>query len=178
MSRIGKLPIPVPGGVKVKINNREVQVDGPKGSLNLNLPPLVNIADENGVLQVSPVNNSRQARAQHGLGRSLVANMIKGVTDGYVKQLEIQGVGYRAQVKDNTLNLSLGFSHPVEFEAPKGITIEVAENTKIKVTGADKQLVGETAAKIRRYYPPEPYKGKGIRYAGEYVRRKEGKAGA
>ncbi len=160
MSRIGKLPIPVPGGVQVKIENREVQVDGPKGSLTLALPPLVNLAEEDGTLHVTPVNATRQARAQHGLGRSLIANMIEGVTQGYVKRLEIQGVGYRAQVKDNVLNLSLGFSHPVEFPAPDGIQIEVAENTKITVSGADKQVVGETAAKIRHITRLSPTRAK------------------
>jgi len=178
MSRIGNMPIQVPAGVKVAVNGRQVAVEGPKGKLSQELHPLVEVrAESSTLLRVVSRASTRQARSLHGLSRSLVANMVTGVTRGFSRGLEIEGVGYRAQTKGRTLLLSLGFSHQVEFDPPEGVTIEVADNTRITVRGADKQKVGETAARIRRFYPPEPYKGKGIRYQGEQIRRKEGKAG-
>ena len=175
MSRIGKKPIPVPSGVDVTINGNHVAVKGPKGSLELDAPEDITVTREGDDLLVGRPDDERQHRALHGLTRSLVANMVIGVTDGYAKTLEIQGVGYRAQKRGSDLELALGFSHPVPIKAPDGIEFEVPQPTRIVVRGISKQLVGEVAANIRKQRPPEPYKGKGIRYEGEYVARKVGK---
>lgn len=177
MSRIGKLPISVPAGVEIKIDGANVEVKGPKGTLSHQLPALVSVALEEGSLQVNRDNESRDARARHGLTRSLLNNMVIGVTEGFTKKLEIVGTGYRVVAKGSDLEFSLGFSHTVPVKAPEGITFAVESPTKFSVSGIDKQQVGEIAAQIRRIRKPEPYKGKGIRYAGENVRRKAGKAG-
>jgi large subunit ribosomal protein L6 len=177
MSRIGKAPISVPDKVTVSLNGLAVTVKGPKGELSRTLPDGVSISQEGSSLQVSPVNESRRSRERHGLSRTLVANMVEGVSNGYQKRLEIQGIGYRAQVQGRNLNMSLGYSHPVVFEPPAGIEFAVENNTNVIVSGIDKELVGNTAASIRASRPPEPYKGKGVRYAGEQVRRKVGKSG-
>jgi large subunit ribosomal protein L6 len=175
MSRIGKQPIPVPTGVTVKLEPGVVRVDGPKGQLEERIPQDITVEQEGEEIVVKRPTDRGEHRALHGLTRSLVANMVQGVTDGYEKALEIQGVGYRAQKKGNDLELSLGFSHPVPIKAPQGIEFEVPQPTRIVVRGISKQLVGEVAANIRKKRPPEPYKGKGIRYEGEYVARKVGK---
>ncbi|NUN93157.1 MAG: 50S ribosomal protein L6 [Verrucomicrobiae bacterium] len=175
MSRIGRKPIDLPTQVKVAVSGRTVKVEGPKGKLSLDLPAAVEAAVEGKSLAVRAASEAREARALHGLIRSLIQNMVVGVTQGFRKQLEIEGVGFKAAVQGKNLNLSLGFSHPILFPIPEGIKISVEENTRITVDGCDKQQVGEVAASIRRFYPPEPYKGKGVRYAGEKIRRKEGK---
>ena len=179
MSRIGNSPITVPAGVDVKIDGQLVEVKGPKGSLSHTVAePITVEKSEDGQLLVKRPDDARQNKALHGLSRTLVNNLIVGVTDGYEKKLEIVGVGYRAIAKGpSDLELALGFSHPVNIKAPEGITFNVESATKFSVIGIDKQLVGETAANIRKLRKPEPYKGKGIRYAGEHVRRKAGKAG-
>ncbi|MCP4434412.1 MAG: 50S ribosomal protein L6 [Actinomycetia bacterium] len=178
MSRIGKAPVSVPSGVDVSISAGSVTVKGPKGELSQPLPEEVSLRQDGDEIIVERVDDERESRARHGLTRALVANMVTGVTEGYVKNLEIVGVGYRATAKgDKALELALGFSHPVKVEAPEGITFNVPEPTQIEVHGIDKQLVGQVAANIRRWREPEPYKGKGVRYAGEHVRRKAGKAG-
>ncbi len=177
MSRIGKLPVPVPDGVTVELDGNHVQVSGPKGSLELTAPEGVSLAtNDDGDVVVSPVDTSRDARSRHGLVRSLVANMVEGVASGYTKRLELVGVGYRAQQKGSDLEFQVGYSHPVLVEAPEGITLEAPAPTQVVVTGVDKQLVGQVAANIRSIRPPEPYKGKGIKYQGEVIRRKAGKA--
>jgi large subunit ribosomal protein L6 len=175
MSRIGKLPIPIPDGVDVAVDGVLVRVKGPKGELSQSVSPELSIEREDSTLVVKRPTNRPQHRALHGLTRSLIFNMVEGVTSGFEKRLEIQGVGYRAQLKGNTLELALGFSHPVRMEAPQGIDFEVPVPTQVIVLGIDKQAVGEVAARIRKLRPPEPYKGKGVRYAGEYVARKVGK---
>jgi large subunit ribosomal protein L6 len=175
MSRIGKQPIPLPTGVTVKIEPGLVRVDGPKGQLEERVPRDITVEQEGEEILVKRPTDRGEHRALHGLTRSLVANMVQGVTDGYQKALEIQGVGYRAQKKGSDLELSLGYSHPVPVKAPQGIEFEVPQPTRIVVKGISKQLVGEVAANIRKKRPPEPYKGKGIRYEGEYVARKVGK---
>jgi large subunit ribosomal protein L6 len=175
MSRIGKKPIPVPEGVNVDVGSGVVSVKGPKGELSQTVSRDMKIALDDGTLTVERPTDRGPHRALHGLTRSLIANMVEGVTNGYEKRLEIQGVGYRARLQGKALELSVGFSHPVAMPAPDGIEFEVPQQTEIVVRGIDKQLVGETAARIRRVRPPEPYKGKGIRYAGEHVRRKVGK---
>jgi large subunit ribosomal protein L6 len=177
MSRIGRLPIPVPSGVEVTLAGQDVTVKGPKGSLNLTVSEPITISQEDGTLQVARPNDERESRALHGLTRSLVANMVTGVTEGFSKILEIRGVGYRVQARGSDLEFALGYSHPVPVKAPEGITFEVQTPTRFIVRGIDKQAVGETAAKIRKLRRPDPYKGKGVRYAGENVRRKVGKAG-
>ena len=178
MSRIGRLPIPVPSGVDVTITGREVAVKGPKGSLNHTLVEPISITrDEDGTLVVTRPDDERDSKARHGLSRTLVANMIQGVTAGYERTLEIVGVGYRVVAKGSDLEFALGFSHPVLVTAPEGISFEVQAPTRFVVRGIDKQQVGAVAANIRRIRPPEPYKGKGVRYQGEAVRRKVGKAG-
>lgn len=176
MSRIGKKPIKMPEGVTVNVDGNNVSVTGPKGTLQFSFRPEIKIAVSGGNASVDRVADTPKAKALHGLSRTLLENMIRGVTQGWNKGLELIGVGYRAAVEGRDLILNVGFSHPIKFPAPTGITFEVAENTKINVSGPDKQLVGETAAKIRRFRPPEPYKGKGIRYVGEVIRRKAGKA--
>jgi large subunit ribosomal protein L6 len=178
MSRIGKAPVTVPSGVDVSVNDRTITVKGPKGSLSREIPGAIEIAVEDGVLTCTRPNDERYHRAQHGLTRSLVNNMVVGVTDGFKKQLEIVGVGYRAGAQSpTTLRLALGFSHPVFIEAPEGITFEVPVPTQIVVNGIDKEVVGQVAANIRSIRKPEPYKGKGVKYAGEKILRKAGKAG-
>lgn len=176
MSRVGLKPISLPEKVAVKLDGRKVTVEGPKGKLDFSLPEGISLENENGTVVVSRANENRQLRALHGTARSLINNMITGVSQGYTKDLEIHGVGLRAAVKGSDLDLSLGRSHPLLHPIPQGLSVTVAENTKIKVEGIDKQLVGQFAAEVRGYYPPEPYKGKGVRYAGEHVRRKEGKS--
>jgi large subunit ribosomal protein L6 len=176
MSRIGKQPIPVPAGVEVTIDGTEVKVKGPKGELSQSISPLITTKLEDGQVIVERVDDSRDARAYHGLYRTLVSNMVVGVSEGFSKNLEIIGVGYRASLKGKDLELLLGYSHPVLVKAEDGITFEVPAPTQIKVLGIDKQKVGQVAADIRKWRKPEPYKGKGIRYEGEHVRRKLGKA--
>jgi large subunit ribosomal protein L6 len=177
MSRVGKNPIAVPGGVDVTIAERDVAVKGPKGTLSRTLPGEITVRQEDGTLLVERPNDERHNRALHGLTRSLVANMVTGVTEGFVKELEIVGVGYRASAQGpNRMELALGFSHPVFVDAPEGVTFEVPQPTRIRVIGIDKEIVGQVAANIRKIRKPEPYKGKGIRYLGEQVKRKAGKA--
>lgn len=176
MSRVGNKPIALPDKVKIANQGSQVTVEGPKGKLEWTLPEGIEVAQEDGNLTVTRSNDKREKRALHGTSRSLVQNMIIGVSEGFVKELEIQGVGLRAALKGKDLDLSLGKSHPILHPIPEGLTVTVAENTKIKVEGIDKQLVGQFAAEVRRFYPPEPYKGKGVRYVGEYVRRKAGKS--
>jgi large subunit ribosomal protein L6 len=178
MSRIGKLPIAVPSGVDVAIDERLVTVKGPKGTLSHNIATPITIEKTDGVLEVKRPDDHRESRSLHGLTRTLINNMVVGVTDGYEKKLEIVGVGYRVLSKGPTqLEFQLGYSHVITFNAPEGITFTVESPTKLGVQGIDKQLVGETAANIRKLRKPEPYKGKGVRYAGEHIRRKVGKAG-
>jgi large subunit ribosomal protein L6 len=178
MSRIGKLPIQVPAGVDVTLDGRQVNVKGPKGSLMHTVAAPIEIAKgEDGVLVVTRPNDESRNRALHGLSRTLVANMITGVTQGYTKALEISGVGYRVQAKGSNLEFSLGYSHPILIEAPEGISFKVESQTKFSVEGIDKQKVGEVAANIRKLRKPDPYKAKGVKYAGEVIRRKVGKAG-
>jgi large subunit ribosomal protein L6 len=178
MSRIGKLPVKVPASVEVTIgDDNTVTVTGPRGSLTQQLAPAMSLTRDDGTVVVTRPDNERQHRALHGLTRTLLNNMVVGVTDGYKRDLEIQGVGYRAALDGKTLVLSVGFSHPVRMEPPDGVSYTLESNTRIAVLGIDKQAVGQEAARIRRVRPPEPYKGKGIRYAGEAVRRKAGKAG-
>ena len=175
MSRIGKKPIPVPSGVTVTLDGQNVKVKGSKGELDLTLVDDVTIEQGDDGLKVEPRTDSKRARSMWGMSRTLVANMITGVSDGFIRELEINGVGYRAQMKGKDLQLQLGFSHEVLFPVPDGIKIECEKNTQIKISGIDKQQVGQVAAKIRAYRPPEPYKGKGVKYADEYIFRKEGK---
>ena len=177
MSRIGNKQIDLPEKVEVKVgDDSSVSVEGPKGKLEWRLPEGLAIEQEDGSVRVTRNSEVRSLRAMHGTARSLIANMIEGVSNGFTKQLEVQGVGFRAAVKGKELDLSLGFSHPVLHPIPDELSVSVEENTKIKVEGIDKQLVGQFAADVRSYYPPEPYKGKGVRYVDEYVRRKQGKS--
>jgi large subunit ribosomal protein L6 len=176
MSRVGLKPIQLPEKVAVKLDGRTVVVEGPKGKLDFNLPEGIELKAAEGNVVVSRATETRQLKALHGTARSLINNMIIGVSKGFVKDLEIHGVGLRAAVKGAELDLSLGRSHPLLHPIPAGLTVTVNENTKIKVEGIDKQLVGQFAAEVRGYYPPEPYKGKGVRYSDEHVRRKEGKS--
>lgn len=175
MSRTGKKPIAPVSGVTVTINGRTVTAKGPKGELSLTLMDVVNATQSDAGIVIAPANESKEARAAWGTTRALINNMVVGVKDGFEKKLQIQGVGYRAAMQGKDLKLSLGFSHEVVFETPKGITIAAPSQTDIVITGADKQQVGQVAANIRGYRPPEPYKGKGVRYVGEYIARKEGK---
>ena len=177
MSRIGRLPIPLPSGVDVAIDGQTVSVKGPKGSLSHTVAAPITVSQEDGALRVQRPDDERQSRALHGLSRTLIANMITGVTEGYSKVLEIVGVGYRVQARGTDLEFALGFSHPVPVKAPEGITFAVESPTRLRVTGIDKQQVGEVAAKIRKIRKPDPYKGKGVRYQGEVVKRKVGKTG-
>ena len=178
MSRIGKLPINIPGGVTITVgDDNTVVVKGPKGELSEKISPKMHVSMDNGVLHVTRPDDIKENRALHGLSRSLINNMVVGVTHGYSKSLEIVGVGYRAQKQGNKLVLNLGYSHPVEFEEPNGITFDVPTPNKVVVNGINKQQVGQIAADIRATREPEPYKGKGVRYEGEHVRRKEGKTG-
>jgi large subunit ribosomal protein L6 len=175
MSRIGRQPIPVPAGVTISIEPERVTVNGPRGELSERIPRDIQVEQENGEVLVKRPTDRGEHRALHGLTRSLIANMVQGVTDGFEKRLEIQGVGYRAQLRGRDLELALGYSHPITIKAPDGIEFEVPQPTRIVVKGASKQQVGEIAATIRKQRKPEPYKGKGIRYEGEYVARKVGK---
>jgi large subunit ribosomal protein L6 len=177
MSRIGRLPVPVPAGVDIAIDGRRMTVTGPKGTLTRDMPPIIAIAREGDEIVVTRPSEDKLHKSLHGLTRTLVNNMVVGVTTGYRKGLEIVGVGYRAQKVGEKLQLSLGYSHPIEIEPPSGISFEVENPTHLAVVGIDKELVGQVAARIRATRKPEPYKGKGVRYAGEQVRRKAGKAG-
>lgn len=178
MSRIGKKPISLPAGVKVTVDGDTVTVQGSKGTLVQTLPEGITISLEDNQILVERANDNKQQRAFHGLSRALIANMVEGVTNGFEIKLELVGVGYRAQMQGKKLVISIGFSHPVEIDAPEGIEFEVPAPTRITIKGNDKQLVGNTAAHIRAIRKPEPYKGKGIKYENEYIRRKAGKAGA
>ena len=176
MSRIGKQPVLIPDKVKVEIKDHTVRVEGPKGKVAKTFAPVVNIALADKKVVVSPTaDDSRFAKAMYGTVRSVIAGMVKGASEGYAKELEIQGVGFKANLKGKQLDLALGYSHPILMDIPEGIKITVTDQTKLRVEGADKQLVGAITAEIRGYYPPEPYKGKGVRLVGERVRRKEGK---
>ena len=175
MSRVGKKPVPIPKGVQVQIGGGELKVKGAKGELRMPLLDEVEVAQDGESLVAKPRDDSKRARSLWGLQRALMANMVTGVTDGFTREMEIQGVGYRASVQGKNLNLQLGFSHDVVYPIPEGVQIVCERPTSIKVSGADKQQVGQVAAEIRRFRPPEPYKGKGIRYVDEYVFRKEGK---
>jgi len=175
MSRIGKLPIVIPPKVKVDVKGQKVQVEGPKGKLNWELPRRTSLKVENGTIVVSRAGDDSQAKALHGLSRALLYNMVRGVSEGFVKKLEIHGVGFKAAVQGSKVNLSLGYSHPVVYDIPAQIKVTVEENTKLTIEGPDRQVVGQVASEIRSFYPPEPYKGKGVRYSDERVVRKEGK---
>lgn len=175
MSRIGKIPIVIPPKVKVAVAGRIVSVEGPKGKLKLDLPPRTSLTVENGRALLHRDGDAPRDKALHGLSRALVWNMVKGVSDGFVKKLEIQGVGFKAAIQGKVVNLALGYSHPVNYDIPDQVKVTVEENTKLTIEGPDKMLVGKVASEIRSFYPPEPYKGKGVRYVGEHVQRKEGK---
>jgi len=178
MSRIGKWPIQLPDGVRVEVADRQMRVQGPRGSLERPLPGGIDLEVEDGHARLLRPDDKKDSRARHGLARALLANMVRGVTDGFQRVLEIQGVGYRADAGGGKLNLSLGFSHPVVVPIPDGLTVSVEANTVIRIDGIDKERVGQFAADVRAFRPPEPYKGKGVRYQGEQIRRKVGKAGA
>ena len=175
MSRIGKKPVDLPSGVSASVNGQTVEVKGPKGTRSFTATDDVDLAVADGIVTVKPRGTSKRARQQWGMSRTMVANLVKGVTDGFKKELEINGVGYRAQMQGNTLRLNLGYSHDVDFAVPQGVTVTTPKQTQIVVEGTDEQQVGQVAADIRAWRGPEPYKGKGIRYAGEYIFRKEGK---
>ncbi len=175
MSRIGKKAVPIPSGVEAKIEGDTLSVKGPKGTLTLGMSDLIDYKVEEGEIQVNPANDTKQARAYWGMQRTLVSNLVEGVTDGFSKTLEITGVGYRAQAQGKKLKLQLGYSHDVDLDVPEGLEVKTPDQTTVIVSGIDKQAVGEFAANIRKWRKPEPYKGKGIKYQGEYVFRKEGK---
>ena len=175
MSRIGKQPVPIPDKVKIDIQGTTVSVEGPKGKVSKTFASVVKIEKKDNSVLVSPTEETRFSRAMYGTARSVIAGMVKGVSVGYLKELEIQGVGFKAALKGNMLDLALGYSHAILHQIPAGIKVTVTDQTKLKIEGADKQLVGQVTAEIRAYYPPEPYKGKGVRIVGERVRRKEGK---
>ncbi|HXE41593.1 MAG TPA: 50S ribosomal protein L6 [Candidatus Baltobacteraceae bacterium] len=175
MSRIGKIPIPLPPKVKVELKGRKVFVEGPKGKLNMDLPPRTGLKVENNTVHMTRDGDAPRDKALHGLSRALMWNMVKGVTDGFVKKLEIQGVGFKAAVQGKVVNMALGFSHPINYNIPDQVKVTVEENTKLTIEGPDKMMVGKVASELRSFYPPEPYKGKGVRYVGEHVQRKEGK---
>ena len=175
MSRIGKQPVEVPAAVKVAINGRHIVVEGAKGKLEMDLPELTEAKLEDDKVVVTRENDEKRAKAMHGLARSLINNMVVGVEKGFVKKLEINGVGFKAAVKGNVINLNLGYSHEINHEIPAGITVTVESNTNVTIEGADKAVVGKVAAEVRSYYPVEPYKGKGVRYSDEHVVRKQGK---
>lgn len=175
MSRIGKKPVPIPSGVEAKVDGQLVTAKGPKGQLEFAVNELCLVDQGDNGITVTPVDKSQEARSMWGMSRTMVANMFEGVSQGFTKRLELVGVGYRAQMKGKTLVLALGYSHDVEFDPPEGIEIKCAKPTEIEITGRDKQVVGQVAAKIREFRPPEPYKGKGVKYEGEYIFRKEGK---
>ncbi|MBO6766557.1 50S ribosomal protein L6 [Maricaulis sp.] len=175
MSRIGKLPVAIPSGVTATLQDGSLTVKGPKGELSMAFVDDVTVTQGEDGITIKPVDESKKARAMWGMQRALVANLVKGVADGFEKDLELVGVGYRAQMQGSSLKLSLGLSHDVIYDAPQGVTLACPKPTEVKISGADKQKVGQVAAEIRRFRPPEPYKGKGIKYVGEYIRRKEGK---
>ena len=175
MSRIGKQPVPIPPKVKVDVKGQKIFVEGPKGKLDLELPRRTAAKVENGSVLISRQGDDAEAKALHGLSRSLINNMVKGVSEGFVKKLEIQGVGFKAAVQGKNVNLSLGYSHPLNYPILDQVKVTVEKNTKLTIEGPDKQVIGQVASEIRAYYPPEPYKGKGVRYVGEKVERKEGK---
>lgn len=175
MSRIGKLPVAIPAGVTATLQDGSLTVKGPKGELSMAFVDDVTVTQGEDGITIKPVDESKKARAMWGMQRALVANLVKGVADGFEKDLELVGVGYRAQMQGSSLKLSLGLSHDVIYDAPQGVTLACPKPTEVKISGADKQQVGQVAAEIRRFRPPEPYKGKGIKYVGEYIRRKEGK---
>lgn len=175
MSRIGKQPIVIPAKVKVEVKGKSIFVEGPKGKLNMDLPRRTSLEVKDGKLVLSRAGDDAEAKALHGLSRALVNNMVKGVSEGFSKKLEIQGVGFKAAVQGKVVNLSLGYSHPLNYTIPDQIKVTIEENTKLTIEGPDKQVVGRVAAEIRSFYPPEPYKGKGVRYSDERVVRKEGK---
>jgi large subunit ribosomal protein L6 len=175
MSRIGKQPIAIPPKVKVEVKGQQVFVEGPKGKLNWQLPRRTSVKVDNGKVLISRQGDDDAVKALHGLSRALVNNMVRGVSEGFIKKLEIQGVGFKAAVQGKTVNLSLGYSHPVVYPIPDQVKVTVEENTKLTIEGPDRQVVGQVASEIRSFYPPEPYKGKGVRYVGEHVVRKEGK---
>jgi large subunit ribosomal protein L6 len=175
MSRIGKTPVVIPAKVKVTVAGNRVSVEGPKGKLELELPALTTAKVDGGNVLIQRADDTSRSKAMHGLARALVNNLVKGVSDGFQKKLEIQGVGFKAAVQGAVVNLSLGYSHPILYPIPAGIKVTVEENTKVTIDGASKEVVGRVASEIRSYYPPEPYKGKGVRYLGEKVIRKEGK---
>ena len=178
MSRIGKLPVSIPAGVEVSVTDHLVSVSGPKGKLEQSFSELANVVVEKNEVRVSPADDTRAARAMYGTARAIVANMVKGVVETYSKDLLLQGVGFRATVQGNLVNLELGYSHPINYSVLEGVTVTVADNVKIRVEGSDKQKVGQVTADIKSFYPAEPYKGKGVRIVGDYVRRKEGKKSA
>jgi large subunit ribosomal protein L6 len=175
MSRIGKLPVTIPAKVKVAIKDGNVLVEGPKGKVQRSFDAVVKIEQNDGKIVVTPVVESRFAKAMHGTARSVINGMVLGVVNGYIKELEIQGVGFKAAVVGKVVDMALGYSHPIKYDIPEGIKVTVTDQTKVKIEGCDKQLVGKVATELRAYYPPEPYKGKGVRLVGERVRRKEGK---
>ena len=175
MSRIGKQPVALPAGITARVADGTVVLKGPKGELTLKLPAAVAVAVEGNALEVARTGDDKQSRADHGTTRALLQNMVVGVKDGYSRELEIQGVGFKASIAGNKLTLNVGYSHPVEYVVPEGIKVDVADGTTLKVSGIDKQLVGQVSARIRSFRPPEPYKGKGVRYKDERVRRKAGK---
>jgi large subunit ribosomal protein L6 len=175
MSRIGKQPVGIPPKVKVEVKGQKILIEGPKGKLDFELPRRTSVKVDGGSVLVSREGEDSQAKALHGLSRAIINNMVRGVSEGFVKKLEIHGVGFKAAVAGSTLNMSLGYSHPINYPIPAQIKVTVDENTKITVEGPDRQVVGQVAADLRAFYPPEPYKGKGVRFAGEHVRRKEGK---
>jgi large subunit ribosomal protein L6 len=177
MSRIGKLPIAVPKGVTVELSEDAISAKGPKGTLSVALPPLVNINQEDGTLTVSRANDDQSSRAMHGLARTLINNLVTGVNTGFSRAIEINGVGYTVETKGNYVVFNLGYSHPIYYEVPEGVSVTLDGKTKLTVSGADKQAVGSSAAKIRSFRPPEPYKGKGVKYVDEVIRRKDGKSG-
>ena len=178
MSRIGKLPVEIPSGVTITVENNTVSVKGPKGELTQRVSPFISVNIEDKIISVSQLESTRDAKAIYGTTRSLLANMVQGVSANFSKDLLIEGVGFRATVKGKVIDLELGYSHPIEHPIPDGVAVTVADNVKIHVEGPDKQKVGQLAAEIKNYYPAEPYKGKGVRIVGEYVRRKEGKKSA
>ncbi len=176
MSRIGKIPVTIPEKVKVQVKDQHVEVEGPNGKLTLDVPPLASVNVDADQVVVSRANDNKESKAQHGLVRSLIQNMVTGVSTGFVKQLEIQGVGFKATLANKEITLNLGYSHEIKYPVPDGIVVTLEDGgTKVKIEGPDKQLVGKVASEIRSYYPPEPYKGKGVRYSDEQVKRKEGK---
>ena len=175
MSRVGSKTIEVPDKVKVAIADNHVSVEGPKGKLEMDMPTRTTVSQDENVLSVARDGDDREAKAMHGLGRSLLNNMVVGVSEGYVKKLEINGVGFKAAVSGNTVTMNLGYSHPIKYDLPNQVTVSVDKDTNVTIEGPDKQKVGLVAAELRGFYPVEPYKGKGVKYAGEYIRRKEGK---